>query len=139
MAGINVTVQWTEGKVDSFGVRPMTPLERAKAAVKGALEKTGTPYADYGEDWEQDDFELIARAAIEAIREPSEGMVEAGAGVIPCAQGAEQGPENTQGARDCHRAMIGALLEEGGKSCDHVFRQDAVICSKCGIAREGKQ
>jgi hypothetical protein len=59
---------------------------------------------------ESKDYVGMVRAVLTAIREPSEAMAHEGAGVIPCAQGVEEGPENIDGARNCWRVMIDALL-----------------------------
>lgn len=69
-----------------------------------------------------------ARAVIEAIREPSEGML------VDAVDYEAMDGRATSG--HVWRAMIAALLAEGGTSCGHVFLRDAVICSKCGIGRE---
>ena len=53
---------------------------------------------------------LKARAVLEAMREPTEEMIEEGAGVIPCGQGVEEGPLNTRAARDCWQEMIDVVL-----------------------------
>lgn len=52
-----------------------TPLRRAARAVQVELDRLGLP-AD-GEEWDRDDYASIARAVFQAIREPSEAMIEA--------------------------------------------------------------
>lgn len=52
-----------------------------------------------------------ADAVLDAMLESTEGMAEEGAGVIPCGQGAEEGPLNVSAARDCWREMILAAKE----------------------------
>jgi hypothetical protein len=62
----------------------------------------------------RDTWERIARAAIAAMREPSAGMVEAGASAISASVGHDADRfDKLQDAADCHHAMIEAALAEG--------------------------
>jgi hypothetical protein len=90
---------------------PENPFERA---VQALVWRIGGQMNDRLDDaatewWLRD----TVRTVLQAIREPSEGMVEAGAYQVPCAQGAEEGPPNLSAARECYTAMIDAALEEG--------------------------
>lgn len=96
----------------------MTPLERAARAMYDNVKP------DW--DWDDPDAELLrtmyrgnARAAIAAIREPSDSMRDAGAnhttsfaqpGIVMIASGSGE-PEI--GAEKIYQAMIDAMLEEG--------------------------
>lgn len=97
----------------------MTPLERAARALctdrdpgdtSGGPHPSGT-WIEKGEAW-WTGYVDQARAVLEAIREPSEGMVKEGAYQIPCGQGVEEGPPNASDAKDCWQAMIDAALSE---------------------------
>lgn len=58
------------------------------------------------------DMPALVRGVIAAMREPTETMLEEMAGVIPCAQGAEEGPPNYQAAKDAWQEGINAALAE---------------------------
>jgi hypothetical protein len=77
----------------------VTPLERAAQAIVGA--RIGEP--GYSGDWDEDDVKA-ARAVLTAIREPNEGMVEAGRDRCDCEE--HQMEAGWQ-------AMIDAALAEG--------------------------
>lgn len=79
----------------------MTPLERAARAIYKLGDNGPYTLAEEDEQWHH--HVDTARAVLEAIREPSEGMVDA-------AQVAH-GPEATY--RTAWRGMIDAALAEG--------------------------
>lgn len=89
----------------------MTPIERAARAMYDTVQPEW--------EWDDPDAELMrrmyrenARAAILAIREPSEAMVRAG-GANMDHEGATLPDELEQRASTSWRAMIDAMLEEG--------------------------
>lgn len=109
----------------------MTAIERAARALYAITPQTidvftrdcANPKAGVSREtrpmpWDDLDEEArapfvnSARAVLEAIREPSEGMVKEGAYQIPCGQGVEEGPPNASDAKDCWQAMIDAALSE---------------------------
>jgi len=88
----------------------MTPLERAATAVR---EADGT-YPNGDGKWMaeggivgDDHWLSIARAVLEAIREPSEVMAKAGTDTLPAFEAPLQAD-----ASDCWQAMIDAALGE---------------------------
>lgn len=58
----------------------MTPLDRA---ARAALDEFGVHLEDLAPGAEDDIAQRVARAVLEAIREPSEGMVMAACGIYP--------------------------------------------------------
>ena len=117
----------------------MSPLERAARAMQEEARRCGDPVESYvGHEYEyrwraanpgkdfyiegpalDDGFDpslegwkIFARAVLQAIREPSEGMIEAGAYCIPVGQGEDIGPPNERDAAECFRTMIDAALSE---------------------------
>lgn len=96
----------------------MTPLERAISAINNTAvvqNIAGDQNGVIGDEplYVVTNPDAVARAVLEAIREPSEGMVEDGAFQIPCGQGVEEGPPNIGDAKDCWQAMIDHILEHG--------------------------
>ena len=82
----------------------MTPLERAAQALVGArINEPG-----YNGDWDEDDV-ILVRAVLNAIREPSEAMLNAGAQKDQWVQGEGQDPQP-----EVYTAMIDAALAEDG-------------------------
>lgn len=85
-------------------------IERAARAV---WAEVGPSNSGWTFEQDREDCEEIARAVLQAIREPSEGMITEGAYTIPCGGGGEIGPPNERDALNCWQAMIDAALEEG--------------------------
>lgn len=93
----------------------MTPLERAIAAINNTAlvqDIAGDQLGVVGREplYVVTNPEPLARAVLQAIREPSDAMVSDGADMIPCS-GGDEGPPNYRAARQCWQAMIEAALE----------------------------
>lgn len=93
----------------------MTPLERAaRALARRSCSPGGEAQFPYvsADEWEEKnwpDHMPAARAVLEAIREPSEGMREQGAGQLFGSASDDWGDD----ARLVWQAMIDAALSEG--------------------------
>lgn len=89
----------------------MTVVERvAEAMVAADVAYRGRTYAEPWESltvYQREPWLRLARAAIEAMREPSERMVEVGVGY---AEGTLS--QRRENAADGWRAMLAAALEE---------------------------
>lgn len=89
----------------------MTPLERAAQAAQGVIDEA----RKWGEN-PAEHSEKIARAVLQAIREPSKSMKEAGAdGPLTTSHGDDESFDyvSEDDAATCWQAMIDAALEEG--------------------------
>jgi hypothetical protein len=90
----------------------VTVTERVARAIHAAytdLENEDVPDAAVGDPWPEGgcvDCIILARAAIEAMREPTEAMIEA-AGL-----GVTVAPDDRGTVRDMWQAMVNAALAE---------------------------
>lgn len=87
-----------------------TMIERVARAIGG--EENGAPGDEPGERWRN--WEPAARAAIAAMREPTDAQTHAGREATrdPSGNMREYAGITERDARDCYRAMIDAALEE---------------------------
>lgn len=85
-----------------------TMLEKLAKAIR--KDWTGVEWDQPSEDprMDHEDAFCVARAALQFLREPTEEMVDAGSGVYPASEG-WLGPD---GAKECWREMIDAILQE---------------------------
>ena len=91
----------------------MTPIERAARAIRPTVEGDNALYwaSEYGRPAPDASLEAIVRAVIESLREPSEGMADAGSQVPLPSFGAPLGLSNEEvGA--IWSTMIDAALRE---------------------------
>jgi hypothetical protein len=120
-------------KLETAGA--MTPLERAARAMADALANDSE--TDAWMDAEDDprefridgtvNLEVAARAVLAAIREPSEGMRQAGESIgdeecIPTNDGYAQ--LSADGETKIWQAMIDAMLAEGGDEMPPEYRAE---------------
>lgn len=85
-----------------------SPLERAATALTATLRH-------HGVEMHPDDIRGLAIDAITAIREPSEGMVRAGAADVGNGwTGPHSEYTSLHGCTSVYQAMIDAALREGG-------------------------
>lgn len=96
----------------------MTPIERACIAVIDNLREQGDLMPDCGDpEWAQVDgafrVEPVVRAVLEAIREPSAGMLESAGEEERWDGKYRSSPENEAAADAIWRTMVDTALAEG--------------------------